>query len=1133
MMSMFEGYYRKDMDRAWKLDDQLCGNLCRCTGYRPIRDAALVALEERKKLGVDRFDRALNKKRSRVSSLAYSGHGEKFFRPHSSRELFALLKKYPGAKLIAGATEIGVAIAKSFQRFPILISIEKVAELGKAKRGKDGWHLGAGLKLTDLAEVVERDFPEWARMLWVFGSRQIRNRATLGGNLVTASPIGDTAPILLAHDAMVVCAAARGERKVSMDEFFVSYRKSCLRAGEIVKEVILPIPKAKKGGRVLQEWYKVSKRREMDISTVSACFVVHVDKENRVDQARLAFGGVAATPIRAKKAEEYLIGKSWDEKNLEVASKILAKEFTPLSDARGSQEYRSGVLVSLLKKFFHGESDGVDYQAPLPRPLETKNFPPPHESGHKHVSGEAFYADDISLHRKNALEVWFVTSPHAKAKIKKRDAREARKVLGVVAVFMAEDVPGMNNTGPVIHDEPLFADHEVSFHGQLVAVVVGETADICREAAAKVLVEYEKQKPILTVEEAIQANSFHTSANFMRRGDAAKGCQEASKKMKGSFSIGGQEHFYLEMNAAFAEPGEDGTVQIASSTQHPTEVQQCVSHILDIPASKVVVSVPRMGGGFGGKETQAAAPAALAALVAVKTGRPVRVRYNRDQDMILTGKRHPFLAQFEVGYDTQGVLQAMKLELISNGGWSLDLSTPVTDRAMFHSNNCYFIKDVEVSGRVAKTNLVSNTAFRGFGGPQGMLVIEEIMDRIARSLKLSPETVRERNFYRGSGESMTTHYGQVVEDDRVQRIWRQLKKDAEVERRRQELQAWNTKNPMHKRGIGMTPVMFGISFTLTMYNQAGALVHIYKDGSVQVNHGGTEMGQGIHTNIRTIASQELGLDPARVRVMTTATDKVPNTSATAASSGTDLNGAAVRNAIDTLKDRLRPVAAALLKESDPQKMEFRGGQVGAGSNWVGFAQLAEAAIAQRISLSSTGYYRTPEIHWDRAKGYGRPFYYFAVGAAVSEVEVDGYTGFTKVRRVDVLHDVGKSINEGINRGQIEGGFVQGMGWLTNEQLVWNSEGRLLTHSPDTYKIPAIGDVPKDFRVRFYDGPTGPTAAVKGSKAVGEPPIMLAISVREAIKDAVSAFGGEGPVELNSPSTGEAVYMAIQKRKNCS
>jgi xanthine dehydrogenase molybdopterin binding subunit len=787
------------------------------------------------------------------------------------------------------------------------------------------------------------------------------------------------------------------------------------------------------------------------------------------------------------------------------------------------------VLVSLLRKFFAGESDGVDYELALPVVSDPKTLPPPHESGHKHVNGEAVYADDISLRRENALEVWYVTSPHAKARIKRRDATEARKVPGVRAVLMAEDVPGLNDTGPIVHDEPLFADKEVCFHGQLVALVVGETAEICREAAAKVVVEYEKQEPILTVEEAIRADSFHTPPNFMRRGDAAKGLKAAPKTMKGTFSFGGQEHFYLEMNAAFAEPGEDGTVQIASSTQHPTEVQQCVSHILHIPAHKVVVSVPRMGGGFGGKETQAAAPAALAALAAVKTGRPVRVRYNRDQDIILTGKRHPFLAKFEVGYDLQGVLQAMKLELFSNGGWSLDLSTPVTDRAMFHSNNCYFIQDVEVSGRVAKTNLVSNTAFRGFGGPQGMLVIEEIMDRIARSLKLSPETVRERNFYRGSGESMTTHYGQVVEDDRVTRIWRQLQKDAEVDKRRKELMALNSKNPMHKRGIGMTPVMFGISFTLTMYNQAGALVHIYKDGSVQVNHGGTEMGQGIHTNIRTIAAHELGLDPARVRVMTTATDKVPNTSATAASSGTDLNGAAVRNAIEALKERMRPVAANLLKESDPQKMDFKDGKVGMGSNWVEFAKVAEASIAQRVSLSSTGYYRTPEIHWDRAKGFGRPFYYFAVGAAVTEVEVDGFTGETRVRRVDILHDVGKSINEGINRGQIEGGFVQGMGWLTTEQLVWNAEGRLLTHSPDTYKIPAIGDVPKDFRVKFYDGPTGPTAAVKGSKAVGEPPLMLAISVREAIKDAVAAFGGEGPVELASPSTGEAVFMAIQKR----
>ncbi|MEI7720882.1 MAG: xanthine dehydrogenase molybdopterin binding subunit [Verrucomicrobiota bacterium] len=1129
IMSMFEGYYRKDMDRAWKLDDQLCGNLCRCTGYRPIRDAALVALQERKKRGADSFDRALGKKPVRLRSLEYSESGEKFFRPSSLQELFVLIKKHPTARLIAGATEMGVEIAKGFKKFPILVSIEAVAELAKARKAKEGWHLGAGLKLTDLADLVEKDFPEWARMLWVFGSRQIRNRATLGGNLVTASPIGDTAPVLLAHGATMLCATAKGERKVSADDFFVDYRRTCLKTGEILREVIVPIPMAKLGGRVLREWYKVSKRREMDISTVSACFVVHLCKDGMVTAARLAFGGVAATPIRAKKTEKAIVGKLWDEKTVEAACKVLATEFTPLSDTRGSREYRSEVLVSLLRKFFAGEGDGIDYEAPLSKASDPKTLPPPHESGHKHVSGEAVYADDISLKRENALEVWYVTSPHAKARIKRRDATEARKVPGVLAVLMAEDVSGLNNTGPVVHDEPLFADKEVCFHGQLIALVVGETAEICREAAAKVVVQYEKQKPILTVEEAIEKNSFHTQANFMRRGNAAKGLEEASKKMQGSLFIGGQEHFYLEMNAAFAEPGEDGAVHIASSTQHPTEVQQCVAHILHIPANKVVVSVPRMGGGFGGKETQAAAPAALAALAAVRTGRPVRVRFNRDQDMIFTGKRHPFLAKFEVGYDASGVLHAMKLELVSNGGWSLDLSTPVTDRAMFHSNNCYFIQDVEVSGRVAKTNLVSNTAFRGFGGPQGMLVIEEIMDRIARSLELSPEIVRERNFYRGSGESMTTHYGQVVEDDRVHRIWKQLQIDADVAKRRKEIASWNAKNPMHKRGIGMTPVMFGISFTLTMYNQAGALVHIYKDGSVQVNHGGTEMGQGIHTNIRTITCQELGLPTDQVRVMMTATDKVPNTSATAASSGTDLNGAAVKNALETLKVRLRSVAAGLLQKTDPEKIEFKDGKVGYGSGWLEFTKVAEVAIAQRISLSSTGYYRTPDIHWDRVKGFGKPFYYFAVGAAVSEVEVDGFTGETRVRRVDILHDVGQSINEGINRGQIEGGFIQGMGWLTAEELVWSGEGRLLTHSPDTYKIPAIGDVPKDFRVKFYDGPTGPTKAVKGSKAVGEPPLMLAISVREGIKDAVAAFGGEGPVELAVPSTGEAVFLAIRKR----
>ncbi len=561
------------------------------------------------------------------------------------------------------------------------------------------------------------------------------------------------------------------------------------------------------------------------------------------------------------------------------------------------------------------------------------------------------------------------------------------------------------------------------------------------------------------------------------------------------------------MQAAWAECGEDGTILVHSSTQHPSEVQLAIAHALDLPMNRVVVQITRMGGGFGGKETQAAGPAVLAALAASRTGRRVRIRYNRDQDMMITGKRHPFLAKFDVGFDKRGMLLAAKVELFANGGWSLDLSRAICDRALFHLDNAYYIPNVEFSGRVVKTNLASNTAFRGFGGPQGMLVIEEIFDRIARQLDLPPEEVRERNLYRGSGETNTTHYGQEIEDNRIRRIWSEIKETSGFASRRAEIAQWNSGQPHRKRGLAITPVKFGISFTTTHLNQAGALVLLYQDGTVQVNHGGTEMGQGINTNVAMIAAKEFGIPVEHVRVMATRTDKVPNTSATAASCGTDLNGAAVKNACDILRERLEP----FLKTHAT------------------FAEALRAAYFARVSLSATGFYRTPDIFYDAENGRGKPFHYFAVGAAVTEVEIDGFTGAMQVLRADILHDVGDAINEGVARGQVEGGFVQGLGWLTVEKLTWDAQGRLLTHSPDTYKIPAVGDMPRVFNVAFLKDATQPNT-IHGSKAVGEPPLMLAISVREAIRDAVAAFGKGGEVALDSPATGEAIFAAIQQQR---
>jgi xanthine dehydrogenase molybdopterin binding subunit/xanthine dehydrogenase small subunit len=1136
--SLFEGYYRDDLHTQDDLDDQLSGNLCRCTGYRPIRDAAIEAFAERHaKNGEDAFAERLKKGDGECAGARYECGSERFFRPTSLAELLQLIKENHDARLVAGATELGLDITKRYKRFPTLISVEAVPELNEINSTNAEWHIGAAVTLTEIEEKMAGEFPALGDMLRVFGSRQIRNRATMGGNIVTASPIGDSAPVLLALDAKVVLASLEGERTLPIDQFFLEYRKTALQPGEVLKTMIVPRVTSQRDLVHKSSWFKVSKRREMDISTVAGCFTVSLDKQNIVRHVRLAYGGVAAMPTRARKTEAALLGSTWTAETIQHVLPILQAEFTPISDVRGSTEYRRGLITSFLEKFFAGESDhAINSSSPLQSRSGLKSVLErslPHESAYKHVTGRAIYVDDQTA---GFLETWPVCSPHARAKILRRDATVARQMPGIKAVLLAEDVPGLNDTGTKL-DEVLFADKEVFFHGQIVALVVGKTPEACRAAAEKIVVEYESLPPVVTLRQAIAEQSFHNEPNFIRRGNCDSVLAGAPLTLEGEFELGGQEHFYLESHAAWAEQGEDGSMFVVSSTQHPSEVQRVIAHVLHLAASKVVVQCLRMGGGFGGKETQAAIPGALAALAAHKTGSRVRVRFNRDQDMIITGHRHPFLAKFKVGFDEDGLLRAARVHLCSNGGWSQDLSQAVTDRALFHLDNAYFIPSVEFSGQVAKTNLSSNTAFRGFGGPQGMLVMEEILDRIARRLGLPPEIVRERNLYRGKGETNTTHYGQEIGDNRIQTIWHELKKTSEFEIRRAEIAKWNATHPRQKRGIAITPVKFGISFTVTHLNQAGAFLLIYLDGTVQVNHGGTEMGQGLHTNIAMIAARELGVKLDNIRMMATSTDKVPNTSATAASSGTDLNGAAVKNACEVLRTRLIPIAQCLLKanlnrEPKAADVTFADGEVfdaAQPQEKLAFAEVVKNAYTQRVSLSATGYYATPGIHWDRTAGRGKPFHYFAYGAAVSEVELDGFTGMHRLLRVDILHDVGDSVNEGVNRGQIEGGFVQGMGWLTTEELKWDQQGRLLTHSPDTYKIPSVGDTPRIFNVTLLKN-ARQSDVIHGSKAVGEPPLMLAISVR----DAVAAFGtGKGEVALASPATCEAIWMAIQMAKGPS
>ena len=764
-------------------------------------------------------------------------------------------------------------------------------------------------------------------------------------------------------------------------------------------------------------------------------------------------------------------------------------------------------------------SDGA--KSPLHRPAL-------HDSGYRHASGEARYVDDLPEPR-GLLRAALVTSPHARARITRRDATAARQMPGAAAILFAEDVPGHNGIGPVKHDEPILAEDEVLFRGQAVAVVYGTDFETCRTAAAMVEVDYEPLPPILGIRAAIEAGSFLTDPHVIARGEVEQALAEAPVRVEGEVSSGAQDHFYLETQAALAIPDEDDSYTVYSSTQHPTEVQKMVAHVLGIGSQRVTCEVPRLGGGFGGKESQASNWGCLAALGARVTGRPVKVWLNRDEDMCFTGKRHPFWSSYRAGFDEQGNLLALDVHIYSDGGWVTDLSGPVLDRALFHLDNAYYVPALRFEGRVCKTNVPSNTAFRGFGGPQGMLVVEDALNRVAERLGLDPAQVRQRNFY-GDAPRDRTPYGQQVANNRLQRIWTELAVSSEYATRRLAIEAFNATSPHIKRGLAFQPVKFGISFTNSLLNQAGALVLVYADGTVQLNHGGVEMGQGLHTKMLAVAADALGVPVETVRAMNTATDKVPNTSATAASSGSDINGQAVRDACVAIRARMRPVAADLLRlpaaEADAVRFEV-GRCVAPDGRDLPFAEVANACWVRQVALSATGYYRTPGIAYDASRGRGTPFYYFAFGGAVIEVELNGLTGEHRLRRVDILHDVGDSLVTTIDRGQIEGGFVQGWGWLTCEEVIYDDTGRLHTPGPSTYKIPAVGDCPDDLRVALLRDAAQP-GTIHGSKAVGEPPFMLAIGAVTALRHAIAAFGpARREVTLALPATPEALLHAVE------
>lgn len=747
----------------------------------------------------------------------------------------------------------------------------------------------------------------------------------------------------------------------------------------------------------------------------------------------------------------------------------------------------------------------------------------PHESAHLHVAGEAPYVDDIA-ELAGTLYAAPGTSQRAHARIKTIDLEAVKAADGVVAVLTAEDIPGHNDCGPIINDDPILADGLVQYYGQPIFVAIATSQTAARKAAKKAKIEYEDLPATFDVRAAKQAESWVLPPARLRRGDAQKAMSTAQHRLNGEISVGGQEQFYLEGQISYAAPAEGGGIHLWCSTQHPTEMQQVVAHALNLDFNQVLVEMRRMGGGFGGKESQSAIFACIASIAAKQLNRPVKMRLDRDDDMMITGKRHGFEFDYEIGFNDEGLIQAVDIDMAAQAGFSADLTGPVVTRAVCHLDNAYYLNDVSVNAFSCKTNTQSNTAFRGFGGPQGAIAMEYMIDNIARKLGKDPLEVRKLNYY-GTNTRNVTPYGQVVEDNVIPELSAQLEQSSDYAERRKAIRRFNENSPILRKGLALTPLKFGISFNVVHFNQAGALVHIYTDGSVLVNHGGTEMGQGLHTKVAQVVASELGISMGRIRATATDTSKVPNTSATAASTGADLNGKAAQDAARKIKDRLITFASEHFS-GDEAEVEFAGDMVSLGNKQLPFNEFVLLAYQSRVQLWSDGFYKTPGLHWDGANMQGSPFYYFAYGAAVSEVIVDTLTGEWKLLRADILHDAGNSINPAIDIGQVEGAYIQGMGWLTSEELVWDTNGRLTTHAPSTYKIPTITDCPAEFHTELFDNPNVKDTVMR-SKAVGEPPLLLPFSVFFAIRDAISSVDGyqQNP-PLRAPATPEAILEAI-------
>ncbi|XP_077254247.1 xanthine dehydrogenase 1-like [Tasmannia lanceolata] len=1215
IMSMYALLRSSEMPPSEEqIEESLGGNLCRCTGYRPIIDAFRVfaktddAMYTKSSASISGGgfvcpstgkpcscgENAVNHNGTstelvtcsniyqrvsysdidgssysekelifppelllrKIVPLSLSGFGGlKWYRPLRLQHVLDLKLRYPDAKLVIGNTEVGIEMKLKNLQYRVLICITNVPELNALSVKDNGLEIGAGVRLTVLLQVLKKVVAEcdshaissckaFVEQLKWFAGKQIRNVASVGGNICTASPISDLNPLWMASGAKFCIVDCKGNLRTTLaKDFFLGYRKVDLGHNEILLSIFLPWTRP---FEFVKE-FKQAHRREDDIAIVNAGMRIFLEEKGgewAVSDASIVYGGVAPVSLSAPGTERFLIGKSWDQELLEGALETLRKDISLREDAPGGMvEFRTSLTLSFFFKFFMWVAHQMEGKVsllkglPLSHLSATQSYHRPPSSGSQNyeveksgtavgipavhlssrlqVTGEAEYTDDTPT-PLNTLHAGLILSRKAHARILSIDDSAARSFPGFKGIFLSKDVPGSNSIGAIIYDEEVFASTTVTCVGQVIGVVVADTHENARIAALKVHVEYEELPAVLSIRDALKFNSFHPKTErFMRKGDVEYCFQSGAcdKIIEGEVQVGGQEHFYLEPHSTLVWTMDGGNeVHMISSTQAPQKHQKYVAHVLDLPLSKVVCKTKRLGGGFGGKETRSAFIAAAACVPSYLLKQPVKITLDRDIDMMISGQRHSFLGRYKLGFNNQGKFLALDLELYNNAGNSLDLSLAILERAMFHSDNVYEIPNVRIRGRVCYTNFPSNTAFRGFGGPQGMLIAENWIQRVAMELSKSPEEIREFNF---QSDGSVLHYGHKLQHCTLRQVWDELNASCDFFKAREEANKFNMQNRWRKRGVAMVPTKFGISFTAKFMNQAGALVHVYTDGTVLVNHGGVEMGQGLHTKVAQIAASAFNIPLSSVFISETSTDKVPNSSPTAASASSDMYGAAVLDACTQIKSRMEPIALKHVHNS--------------------FAELALACYMERIDLSAHGFFITPDIHFDFETGTGSPFSYYTYGAAFSEVEIDTLTGDFHTRVADIVLDLGHSLNPAIDVGQIEGAFVQGLGWVALEELKWGDDnhkwikpGSLYTCGPGSYKIPSLNDIPLKFKVSLLKGVPNPRT-IHSSKAVGEPPFFLASAAFFAIKDAILAARQDAGLNewfpLDNPATPERIRMA--------